>query len=277
MKMTLRLASPTSLLVLALAAAGCRDRAPAATADPVGNAAPPKPKPAPSQPNPVDVGSVTVTTNKIEIPRAGHDPVVLELPVVKGARDVLLDDKINALLSPEKILGESIDDVRDEAKAVTPSDPGLGVQGTAYEVVYDKHGILQIDAETEFWGAYPSGNRFHVVIDVVKGEPIGAAAFLPARVPALVKRIDGMLKAEVKASPASKDPDFGSLLTDAKFEAKNLGDFSVSDDGITFEYDYQFPHVAQGLQPDGRFLVHWSDVAADLDPLGPLARIHPVP
>src|SRR5206468_2633486 len=105
---------------------------------------------------------------------------------------------------------------------------------------------------SEFMGAYPSSSRFHLLVDVTTGEPIGEHAFLAARVPALVKRIDAMLQAEVKGSAAAKDPDFKDLLDGAHFETKDLADFSVSDAGVTFNHDYEFPHVALALQPPGR-------------------------
>ena len=275
MTMSLRAALPLAV-VFAVAAPGCREKSPSARPDPVTVASTvAKPGPAPAV---VPVAEAVVTTNKVEIPRVAHDPVVLELPVVKTGRGVLVDDKVNALLSPKNVLGESLDDVRDEAKTVkTADDLASGVQSAGYQVVYDKHAVLEIDVNTEFMGAYPSSNRFHVLVDVETGEPIGANAFLSARVPALVKRIDARLQVEVKSSAAAKDPDFKDLLDGAHFDAKDLADFSVSDDGVTFLHDYEFPHVALALQPPGRFFVPWSDLAADLDPKGPLARIHPVP
>ena len=262
-------------LVLVATSPGCREKSPQATADPVAVAstAPPAPKPEPPPP-----AEAVVTTRRIEVPRTGHDPVVLELPVVKGAKTAAIDDAINALLTPQAILGESLDDVRDEAKAVTSAaDLAPGVQGATYEVRYDAHGVLEIEAFTEFMGAYPSTGRFHLLVDVTTGKSIGASAFVRARLPALVKRVDAMLQAEVKSSAAAKDPDFKSLLDGAHFELKDPADFSVSDAGLTFVHDYGFPHVALALQPPGRFFVPWSDLAADIDPKGPLARIHPVP
>ena len=77
---------------------------------------------------PSDDGKVTVTTNKVEIPRVGHDPIVLELPVVTGVPDRKIRDAINESIAPEKILGESLDETRafkwaDLAQDLDPKGP----------------------------------------------------------------------------------------------------------------------------------------------------------
>jgi hypothetical protein len=277
MEMALPLAA-RACLALTVVLAGCREKSTPATADPAAKEAPAKTSSVVPAPAPSGLERVVVTKRRVEIPRAGHDSVVLDLPVVEGVKDVVIADKITAALAPEKLIGESLDDIRDEAKAVKAGDPGLGVQNGGYEVTYDDHGVLQIDAFSEFWGAYPSGNEVRVLLDLKTGDPItGSTAFRAEKIPALVTRLDAMLKAEVKASAAIKDPDFSDLVRDAKFEATDLDGMGVSDKGVTFHHEYAFPHVALALQPAGDYFVAWSDLRDDLDPKGPLARIHPVP
>ena len=280
MPMALRHALSTLSFVLLLTP-GCRDKATTVKPDPTAaNTQKTAPSAAGGDEKPLDedVVKATVTTNKIELPRAGHDPVVLELPVVKGLHDVKLEDKVNALITPEKILGESIDDVRAEVKTVVAGDPGYGIQGSGYQVTYADHGVLQIDAHSESFGAYPSISQLRALIDLRTGEAItGKSAFRAEKIPGLVARLDAMLKAEAKASDAMKDKDFADLVRDAKFETVDLDGMGVTDKGVTFHHDYAFPHVALALEPSGEYFVAWSDLAGDLDPKGPLARIHPVP
>jgi len=216
-----------------------------------------------------------VTTNEIDIPRIAHDPVVLKLPVVGGLGDPARERSINALLTPDLVLGESLDDVRAEAKEIKSADDlPHGVQGCTYEVTYDDHGVLQIDVAVEWMGAYPSVSGFHVVIDLEKGLAVHARdAFRASSLGTLVTKLDPRVVAEAKSSAAAKDPDWASLVADAHFTADDLEHFSVGDDGVTFSHDWAFPHAALALQPEGTYLVAWKDLQADLAPDGPLVRI----
>jgi hypothetical protein len=241
-----------------------------------------KPDPTPASPSSsnsakaIDPGldHATVTTNRIEIPRAGHDPVVFELPVA-DVGDKKKNETLADILSVKAIVGESLDDVRAEAAAVTgPSDLALGVQGCSYEVTYNAHGVLQIDASCESMGAYPSGWLYHAVIDLREAKLLHARdAFRPEALAGLVARLDPLVVAEAKASDAAKDPDWASLVADAHYTTEDLDAFAVKDDGVTFFHAYQFPHVAEGLEPPGAYFQPWSSLEKDIAPEGALARI----
>ena len=43
------------------------------------------------------------------------------------------------------------------------------------------------------------------------------------------------------------------MFGENKYTLENLDDFSISDKGITFQYDYGFAHAIQALQPDGTY------------------------
>lgn len=269
---------PSALaLVLALVVGGCRKKDVAATADPVASSAP-KPPPPATAPTPKVSDKAIVTTARTEIARTGLPPVVLELPVVSGLRDPGLDEQVNALLTPEIILGQSLNDVREDAKSASASTGSSGVQSATYRVAYDDHGVLEIVSTVESNGAYPSTNVVRALIDLHTGKAITAAqTFRAARIPALVARLDVLVRAEVKASAALKDPLTEPMIRDAHFVADSLEPFDVGDDGLTFHYDYGFPHVALALQPPGEFPIRWSELAGDLDPAGPVARIQQKP
>ncbi len=221
--------------------------------------------PASPQPTPVVAVGVTVTPEHVEIPRTGHDPIVIQLPVVAGLEDVL---------TPTKLLGDSLESLRDEAKSVTAADPiPGGLQGASFSVLYNKDGILEIDETGEWMGAYPSSFRFHVLVDVRMHRVIAARdAFRASSLPSLVARVGTMLKAEIAASDAAKDPTFADLVKDHTASEEDLDDFSVSDAGVTFHYHYGFPHVALALEPPGDFAFSWREIEADVEPSGPLRR-----
>jgi hypothetical protein len=186
----------SACLVLLCSAVGCRMHDAPATADPAA-ATTPRPPASASSTGRAGEGEpkATVTTRTIEIPRAGHDPVVLLLPVVSGLRDARVAAKVDALLDPKNLLGERIDDVREEAKQSKPGETASGVQKATFRVTYEDHGVLQIEASTELLGAYPSGAGVLVLIDLRTGERVSAATALRAeKIAGLVARLDARLK-----------------------------------------------------------------------------------
>jgi hypothetical protein len=75
-----------------------------------------------------------------------------------------------------------------------------------------------------------------------------------------------------KENPDEENPAL--LFETADFTVANLDRFSVSDKGITFWYDYGFPHIIQALQPEGRFFFSWTELKAFIKPDGLLARFN---
>lgn len=218
--------------------------------------------------------TVTVSTKRIEIPRKHHPVIVLELPVVHGLGDPAVEATMNAALSAEKILGQPVDEVRADASRANPDDVPSGVQGARFSAPYNDHGLLEIVAFTELFGAYPSVSRFHVLLDVRTGAVVGADAFVAAKTPALVAKLESMRAAETKAA-AAKEPELNHFTDGMHFELKDLGDFSPRPDGLTFNFRYDFPHVAKALEPPGRYTLPWSVVGAFIEPSSALARALP--
>ena len=52
----------------------------------------------------------------------------------------------------------------------------------------------------------------------------------------------------------------------------NSKNFPISDEGVTFYYDYGFPHVIQALAPDGQYFFKWAELKPFIKPDGLLAR-----
>ncbi len=53
---------------------------------------------------------------------------------------------------------------------------------------------------------------------------------------------------------------------------KNLDGFSISSEGVTFIYDYGYPHVIKAIEPYGEFLLKWQELKPFIRPDGLLAR-----
>lgn len=254
---------------------GCRDKAPSATPDPASSSANTAKSAKPEKTIPKTLDVAVVTTDRTEIPRVAHDPIVLQLPRVSGLENASIEAAVNALLTPEKILGESIDEVRAEAKEVKKADDlPTGVQGASFTVPWNRTGLLEIEASVELMGAYPSVQRFHLLVDLRTGKAIGAEAFRSARVPALVKTLQVEVDAELKAMHKA-EPSLADLHDGETYEPAELGDVTIGDGNLTFHHDYGFPHAFLAAQPSGAFVRSCSVIRADLDPNGPLARACP--
>lgn len=256
-------------LLIALAFAACN--APAASVTPPARPATPVASATANGSRAAD--QVVVTTRRIEIPRGTHEPLVLELPVIGGLGNAAVEARANALVTAEKLIDASIDSLRDDAKRSAEADqPPLGIQGARYEVAYNAHGLLEIDATHDTMGAYPSSHERRVVIDLRTGNAVSAEAFISSKAPALVKRLESMRAAEVEDSAAERDELAAEIVRVARFTTDHLKNFSINARGVTFHYDYEFPHVIRALQPVGQFFLSWAEIAEYVDPKSPLAR-----
>jgi hypothetical protein len=77
---------------------------------------------------------------------------------------------------------------------------------------------------------------------------------------------------EIKKEPDTGEVDPSELFSESNYTAADLKEFSVNADGVTFYYDYGFPHVIEALQPAGEFKFTWSQLKPFVKPGGLLAR-----
>lgn len=176
--------------------------------------------------------------------------------------------KIEANLSYEKAFEFSLKDEINTEYALDSAD---------FQIIYNKFGILNVELWEEVSGAYPSTYNKSIVINTKSGERVKAADVFTklAELTAKVKKAQAMdIKkgiAEIKKE-ASDVEDPMEFFNNTEYTRENLDDFSVSDKGITFRYDYEFPHVALALQPNGRFFFSWAQLKPFIKPDGLLAR-----
>lgn len=189
-------------------------------------------------------------------------------PVVKASTPAL-SKKITAAVSPESVLELNIKEELGEMQWLEESD---------FETVYNKNGILCIRQWMTGTAAYPDSVTKYVVVDTKTGtKPTiqelfsdldGLAAKLKKLQTAQVKK--AIL--EIKKDPENADADPEQLFESTDLTANELDQFSISADGVTFYYDYGFPHVLEALQPDGEFKLTWAELKPFIRPDGLLAR-----
>jgi hypothetical protein len=173
-------------------------------------------------------------------------------PVVAGANG----KKIEAILNYEKTFDFKMKD------QLSGEDTWL--DSCDFKVNYNKNDILDVLLMMEGSGAYPSGSSKYVVINSKTGTRVK-----PADVFVKLDELAAMIKkaqksemkkaaADYKKDPDSADFDASEYFNNADFKAENLWAFTVSDKGITFHYDYEFPHVMLALQPLGDYFYGWN-------------------
>jgi hypothetical protein len=190
-------------------------------------------------------------------------------PKVK-ASSVAIARKIEAALSYEKAFDFTI---AEETREIQ------WLESATFQVLYNKGAILCVALSIEGSGAYPDGSTKYVVVDTrtgMKQTPAMVFTNLNGLAAMVVgdqkKEIAAAIK-EIKKDPDLRDPDPSLLFTDSNFTAEDLNGFSVNAKGVTFHYDYGFPHVIQALQPAGEFTYDWSQMKPYLKAGGLLAAM----
>ena len=217
--------------------------------------------------------SVVITPKKVTYKRPKPESEYkktfeITYPKVKAATPAL-SKKIEDTISYQKNNNLNLKDELNEYQ---------WLETAGYEVNYNKNGLLDIVLTTEGSAAYPSIFNKEIVVDLKSGNRLTAQNVF-VKLPALAAAVGKMQLAEIKKAqadykkdPESADFDGGEYFMSAKFTAKNLDEFKISDKGVTFTYDYGFPHVVLALQPDGEYFFSWAQVKPYIKADGLLAR-----
>lgn len=217
--------------------------------------------------------SVVVTPKKITYNRRQptadfKKSFVVTYPKVKAATPAL-SRKIESEISYEKNNNLKLSEELGEYQ---------WLEEASYEVVYNKNGLLDIILITDGSAAYPSAIIKEVVINLKTGTRLTAQdVFINLDGLAAVVRKNQaaeIVKAnqEYKQDPESADFDGNEYFDAAKFGVNELNEFSVSDAGVTFKYDYGFPHAVLALQPDGTYFYKWAQIKRFIKPGGLLGK-----
>jgi len=180
--------------------------------------------------------------------------VIIKIPSIKGGGDPDVLRKIRSILDLKNIFGDSLEEIRSESKEST------WLTGITYKVNYNANFILDITFFQSGVGAYPDTVIEHRIINLKTGDLLKAAdVFKPSSLNTLAKLVDEAMRADLRSGIKKYgDDEFAAErlkdeLRDAEFKTENLDNFSISDRGVTFLYDFGFPHVIKAVQPAGRY------------------------
>ncbi len=193
----------------------------------------------------------------------------IRYPIVDGVKNAVVKRRIESAIDYWKVFDTSLDDDLHEYTWLDSMD---------YEVAYNDNGILDIELTREGSAAYPDGFDQHIVVSTTTGRTVTIAnAFTniaglkikidEAEQTAIAKQVE-----ELKADEPSDALEFQRMMDEKEYQKNDLGEFSISDTGVTFIYDYGFPHVIQALSPSGEFFFSWKEITPFVKARGPLGN-----
>jgi len=218
--------------------------------------------------------SVVVTPKKITYrrpkPFSGYKKsFVIVRPKIKGV-SLTLAKKIETTISYEKVFDFR---VQDEISDIQ------WLEEASYAVNYNKNGILGVTISVMGSGAYPSEANHPIIANLKTGGRVLAKDVF-VKLSELAAKGKKTQEAEIKRAiieikkENSEEENPASLFENTDFTVENLDKFSISDKGITFWYDYGFPHVIMALQPEGRYFFSWTELKPFIKPDGLLAQFN---
>jgi hypothetical protein len=223
---------------------------------------------------PEGVPSVVIQQRRIVLVRSGkfardfpdRKRAIITYPVVVGPRNSPVLRKIRATFDFKNIFGSSLAEYR----------ASTWLSEFAYKVNFNRDYILDITFTQEGVGAYPDGGYKHFAINLRTGDLIRAAdAFDPAAHEKLAAIIDAQLQAEnqetIKQVGSEDRASAEELLKGLKFTTSHLDNFAVSDTGVYFLFDANFPHAVQAFEPAGSYFFSYADLKPYIKRDGPLA------
>lgn len=186
---------------------------------------------------------------------------LVRYPILEGIASEEVLQKINSVLSYERIFDVSIKEEIEE---------NWGLSSLDFNVNYLKRPFLDITLTVEGIGAYPWQHSATLVVNIESGEQVKAVdLFEQSSLESLASRVNEFVQLDKKKAQLTlmyndNEEDDSTWFDDRfgpiKFEVDNLNDFSLNDDGVTFLFEFGFPHVIKAVEPDGHYFFSYSSL-----------------
>ncbi len=198
-----------------------------------------------------------------------YKEAIIKIPEISGIGDADILRKVRSIIDLKNIFGESLEEIRSDFK------DSSWLSGITYKVNYNANSIVDITFFQSGVGAYPDTVTENRVINLKTGAGLTATdVFNATALGAIAQLVDGAMHAEVKryikkygGDEFANDRLIQEL--DKQFKVEDLDRFSVSGKGITFLYDFGFPHATRALEPSGRYFFRYETLRTHIKPDGP--------
>jgi hypothetical protein len=186
-------------------------------------------------------------------------------PIAKASTPAL-SQKITASISPIKVLEINLKEEIGEYQWLEEAD---------YKILFNQQGVLCVELWMTGTAAYPDSVTKTVVVDITKGARLGVTDVLKdleKLVPLVKKKQRAEITAATKEMKSDPDAKPEELFSETNFTVEDFKDFAIDATGVTFMYDYGFPHVLEALQPEGKYHFAWAELKPFIRSDGLLAR-----
>ena len=186
-------------------------------------------------------------------------------PIAKASTPAL-SQKITDSISPIKVLEINLKEEIGEYQWLEEAD---------YKILFNQQGVLCVELWMTGTAAYPDSVTKTVVVDITKGARLGVTDVLKdleKLVPLVKKKQRAEITAATKEMKSDLDAKPEDLFSETNFTIEDFKDFAVDATGVTFMYDYGFPHVLEALQPEGKYHFAWAELKPFIRSDGLLAR-----
>jgi len=221
----------------------------------------------------------TIIRKRIVIVRSGkfakdfpdRTRATISYPLVTRVSNPAILSKVRSLLSVANIFETSLKEYRENN----------WLDEFDYVVNYNDNNILDVTFTQSGMAAYPDSQSRTISIDLRTGSVIKARdVFVVAKLTELARLVDAKLQKDtaevILAAKADRQLTEASSIVEAleevKFEVKDLDDFSINKDGVTFLYEVGFPHAHRAFEPGGHYLFSYSKLKPFINPNGPLGQ-----
>lgn len=179
---------------------------------------------------------------------------VVSYPIVEGIESNEVLQRINSLLSYERVFDVSL---KDEIE-------GGGLSSLDFTVNYLRPPILDITLVMEGVGAYPWQHSHTIVINLDSGRQVFARdLFDESKMEILALQVNELVQLDKSKSHPRLAYECGSEGADVgsgTFGIEDLDHFSLDEGGIRFKHDFQFPHAVKALEPDGDYFFSYDSL-----------------
>ncbi len=179
---------------------------------------------------------------------------IVRYPIVTGLQNPTVLKKVETAISVKSIVGESLTELKQD------SSPWLTELG--YSVNYNQNSILGLTYTISGMGVYSSTSQKRVSIDLISGNILRSKdLFKTDSNVALAQSIDKMMQREIKANIVEFRKDTPDIQLDIfakhRFKPEDLNDFTIGKKGVTFHYNFAYPHAMKALEPSGAYFISY--------------------
>jgi hypothetical protein len=203
--------------------------------------------------------AIKVSSNKFVLKSADQE-AVMEWPEIKGDLKGETLKKMNSIISIDSVCGKSIEEIQLNYKNCS-----CGTVGSGFSVNYNKNNILSLSISVETMGAYPDGYLRSFNFNTKTGDILTIDSLIKNdSLASLISILNHELGRRIEEAKAMADEDaeksgdsefIDNLFDKTEFTQEDLKNFTVTDKGINFYFEFGFPHVAQALEPAGDFFI----------------------